>query len=907
MALGESKHGAAPGRQARAIVQALGDAQRSLAKHNKASNLLWRVYTSSSGEQESFRREFITQLDRVLAHPESTPAVDRLLKLYAKVLFHRAERHPSLSTSLSAAVLRHSMSRARASDRLVRTRATELLGLALHRMPESMGDIEDGDDGEDLFEDIAQCLIQRSIDKTPSVRQAAIAALGRLQAPNDPEDAVVFAILRGLSQDSSKDVRKAAVEAMAIAPHTLPALLLRARDAAAPVRAAAFANVRTRVPLRILSPAQRVALLFAGLRDRAQGAKRAATELAKAWLAKCDGSLLAFAEKLSVEDYPRETDTILLEMLRAGVRLPAKETPPFARGDLTPEMASLWKAVCRNAAGTGAGANPAAAEAFLPDAVEFAEILKPEVLFTGGSGDADARACLAVQIVEIGAYLDIHDEVGRHAVDAAARNMLANPATPEALLPALVALLRRLHSARGTLINNLLGLVAAVRGDRKVPAPGSEVDDSSEEASTWGRALALAAAAMRLPSASAQHGGVYGLIKSLILPLFQVSSPYLREHAMKAMGLACLLRRDIARAHMGVLIQAMQRDVASVQIAAIRAVIDLILAFPGLLPSETSDAAQLLSAGDFRGVLVNLMSDSSRELRALAAEGLAKLFLAGRADGDARSMSVLIAAHVTRSPVADPELCQTLAVFFARLTQPPRAEGKHAGKPAPADREAMWAARAVVADALPAALAAVATESKALRARKLTLSQVTAFCVDLLNFSDHEETAVERKGGSILYRAAFAALARVHAAVDTGAPPPRALLQFVAALPLRMLHGRAAARLAACLDAAKQGGGVGTDKQTAKYVTSAQKAMLKAAGGAAAVEAVQDAAAELEAEANRIRAEAPVPEDKSARRKGKRGKAKRPARRSRTDAAWDSDQESPSTTDVSDMSGDETQ
>ena len=63
-------------------------------------------------------------------------------------------------------------------------------------------------------------------------------------------------------------MRRAVVLNIAVATHTLPAVLARMRDANAQVRRAAYETVAAKVHMRVLTIAQRLRLLTDGLRDQ---------------------------------------------------------------------------------------------------------------------------------------------------------------------------------------------------------------------------------------------------------------------------------------------------------------------------------------------------------------------------------------------------------------------------------------------------------------------------------------------------------------------------------------------------------------------------------------------------------------------------------------------------------------
>lgn len=618
--------------------------------------------------------------------------------------------------------------------------------------------------------------------------------------------------------------------------------------------------------------------------------------------------MVELLEALDVEQFPEESELLISSLLSDGWRPHRSRTPPFAFGpELTAERALLWKAICRHessARGT--------AEAYLPDAVEFCKLLDAEVLFSlpeqqegeeklseDDLEDLEANlAFRAVQIVEIMGHLDMQDEVGRQALSRAGCALAGDLRVTSSLVAPLVSLLMKIHPRGSTLTNSLLEVISNVRGE--LSATSSPMPDS--EAEVWYRVLALTVELLKSPQASIEHGGVAGLLTTTILPLIAVEDPEIRNQALRCLGLMCLLRRSLAVTHMPILMKVMQSDVAAVQITALKAVMDLLLVFDGILASGTPDGYTM---EEFVLILVNLLGDQSLELRTLAAEGLSKLFLASRTT-DAFAMSSLLLRHITSSPVDEPRLSQALTVFCSAYLRPESAE------------DDMTPRRAVLAEALPAVVAGAAAMSKDLKEKNLTISQVISFLVDLLSLSRSEEPSTDTKytppsdekdmslqgspraptagidptsDASMLFRSSAHALVRLHSEVDAAAGT-RALCQLVAALPLEWLSaGRARTvegLLAACDDA------VGGDKQAAKYVKNAEKKLGKVKGGEGMGSRVEGWLREAAWEERKRSGESAK---KSSVRKSKK-KRRNKGKRSNLADTWRSDDESPTTTDV---------
>ena len=86
-----------------------------------------------------------------------------------------------------------------------------------------MGDDASIDD--DMADRIYDCMLVRVRDKFPNVRSQAIAALARLQDPQDPECPVISSYLRIMQIDKSAEVRRAALLNVALSAQTLPFII----------------------------------------------------------------------------------------------------------------------------------------------------------------------------------------------------------------------------------------------------------------------------------------------------------------------------------------------------------------------------------------------------------------------------------------------------------------------------------------------------------------------------------------------------------------------------------------------------------------------------------------------------------------------------------------------------------
>eukprot|EP00466_Bigelowiella_natans_P021656 jgi/Bigna1/145937/aug1.106_g20645 len=391
-----------------AIQSAFDDGQKTVANHNRCVRNLWKSYRKA---EDDFPAVLVKFLDYIFAHPDNSPAIfDRLIRLVANISCKNARKYPQLTRKLAMKIVRHCLERTRAKDKNVRLRATRLLTSILHAMPDDF-DLNDDSSDADIFEKMAEALCSRSIDQVASVRTASMSGLARLQNPNDSKDIVTQAIIRAIEDDSSKDVRLAALKIVGIhATNTLPVVVRKARDVSDQVRVMAYKTIKEKVPLRVLSMQHKIELLRFGLKDRSQVCKNACTELCLSWLEEEKGSIIGLLKGFGPIEYAAECELLVESLLAYGWQPLEKERPVAsllvsANSKLSLEMALLWHMMCRHQFETRGDA-----EGILPDAVKFCRLLDSKFLFEAEDA-GEAHVQRARHLIATAAYLDMQDEV----------------------------------------------------------------------------------------------------------------------------------------------------------------------------------------------------------------------------------------------------------------------------------------------------------------------------------------------------------------------------------------------------------------------------------------------------------------------------------------------------------------
>ncbi len=114
-----------------------------------------------------------------------------------------------------------------ARDKAIRYRACQLINKIFQNLD------EEATINEQLADKILTAMMTRLCDKMPIIRSQAICALSRLQDPTDPKCPVVEVYLYLMQSDNSADVRKMALQNIAITQNTLSYIIGRYSTASA--------------------------------------------------------------------------------------------------------------------------------------------------------------------------------------------------------------------------------------------------------------------------------------------------------------------------------------------------------------------------------------------------------------------------------------------------------------------------------------------------------------------------------------------------------------------------------------------------------------------------------------------------------------------------------------------------
>ena len=256
------------------VAEAFTACQKTVACHKKYILSLDKQRKQSP---EEFAEEFKASLGPILTVFKREPAVERLVAFTSK--FVAIDENGVVDSAFAVELIEHLLPHACAKDKAVRLRVCQLVGAILGSMGENL-DVDD-----DLWDEMLEKMLTRCRDKVPSVRAAATLAVSFFQDPEEPDDAVVLELIRLMGTDAAKDVRKTALQHIAITRNTLPHVMRRLRDNKTDVRKLLYQVIAWKLPVKKLNIALRCEILTAGLGEREPGVRDACVDLlCNTWL-----------------------------------------------------------------------------------------------------------------------------------------------------------------------------------------------------------------------------------------------------------------------------------------------------------------------------------------------------------------------------------------------------------------------------------------------------------------------------------------------------------------------------------------------------------------------------------------------------------------------------------------------
>eukprot|EP00123_Amoebidium_parasiticum_P015639 comp23079_c0_seq1/m.37019 comp23079_c0_seq1/g.37019 ORF comp23079_c0_seq1/g.37019 comp23079_c0_seq1/m.37019 type:complete len:997 (-) comp23079_c0_seq1:368-3358(-) len=654
------------------------DASRGPA-FKKLLKQVWKLEKET--DPEVFNAVFTEFVDRLLLEQKREPAVERMVAFVAQALITHEDYVQSKKEgqetvpmrSAAETILSHIAPLTKAKSKAVRFRACQLITLLLKTCTEVEGVGIELDEG--LLSSLAGLMVERCRDKLPVVRAQALCALALLQPEQGWEDAdgeITAAFIRMATVDSSAEVRRAALDNIALTHATLPCVLGRTRDVSERVRARAYDVMGPFLSFRRLARFKALHVLKDGLRDRHDKVRHACAEMCSGFFSATDTA----AESLQALDVVTNTE-IAEEVLKAIFGLKGEEAfCEIDRSVLTPESVLVWRVLVAHHLSLATPTSLQQVDRLLPPLTDLCEdIAKYKGLYDAASQEtAQAEEYVVVQLLKLAAMGDMTDEVGKTNLCSVVMTLFADRSS--GFIPAAMHCLVKIHprdTDRVMLVTEIVSeMIDPPQVEGEAERPRGVHDGSLLRCleivgqlfgTTKGRSLSL------------RDGAVMGLVERLVLPGVQHAHPKVRGQALRCLGHCCLLDVTFARQYLLLLLQALDNDIPAIKKIALEILFDMVLVFGieelGLDASEEKEGKGGEEEGQEEGgvartylpLLKKYLDSQSDELRTVAAEGFARLLINDRLTS-AKVFASLVTLYFNPITEEDTQLRQCLTVFF---------------------------------------------------------------------------------------------------------------------------------------------------------------------------------------------------------------------------------------------------
>lgn len=264
------------------------------------------------------------------------------------------------------------------------------------------------------------------------------------------------------------------------------------------------------------------------------------------------------------------------------------------------------------------------------------------------------------QIMRVLQCCDLYDEIGRLQLGEFLVQNIYELASDKDFVDSFMRNLRRLYPPEEQWLKTVIRILLIMK------KPLDAIDDNDDKSDDddgdnnnsglrispeiqvkiWVKCLNIVCKALEMTKRSVKDPLVGPMMQTFILPTVVHSDPTVRIEGVRALGLFCLLDRTISREYLFLFLKVLENDTPDIRKVSLQALLDLILAhgtkalgIENSLESEEENSVKKISDNEEEEeeenddekrvlkVIVACLDDP--ELRALAAEGLAKCFYVG--------------------------------------------------------------------------------------------------------------------------------------------------------------------------------------------------------------------------------------------------------------------------------------
>ncbi|KAF9188617.1 hypothetical protein BGZ51_000480 [Haplosporangium sp. Z 767] len=655
------------------------ESQKTAANHRKNAIMLRKIQeqcAEAAGDrgEEAFNKEFIRNLNVVLAIKKKEPTADRVIQFVSSFILCTREKDMAkatgedeegaeeLSSRFVEYLMHHLLKGVRVKEKQVRLRSCQLIALSTN----SLGAIDD-----DLYVQLKDSLMERVRDKEAAVRVQAVFALSKLQGGDDDADEegerdnVVQKLLDVMQHDPSADVRRSALFNIEQKKTTLPSILERARDTDAYNRRGVFTKPMEELSdFRILSIGDREKLLRYGLSDRDEGVKKACTKmLATKWIQQADDNLLEFLERLDVM-----SSNVADDVLKAffGYRIDTLGTMNFNDVfwlNLSVESAFLVRAYaefCRSKD------DDIQFEKAVPEVTRHAFYIQKysNLMQEADEDDRPEAEFIVTQLLMIAKLLDYADENGRRKMFNLLREMLMLDDIPDKHLDCIVETMGKISLNEKDFTRIIIEIISDIRTgideqeflrnpeatDDDEDSPDDLTMDLTDTPRKRKRSMSRRRSAVAIDEPPSdidamlirircltitkfllersteplkENSYMYGLLNELVIPALARNEEVMQELGLHCLGLICVLDQNLAQSNMELFLTCIFAENANSQLQtlALKIAFDLILTY-GMTAMSTHISEERIIQD-----LTKCLESPIAGIQAVAAEGIAKLML----------------------------------------------------------------------------------------------------------------------------------------------------------------------------------------------------------------------------------------------------------------------------------------
>ncbi|KAJ3774574.1 nuclear condensing complex subunit [Lentinula raphanica] len=295
------------------------------------------------------------------------------------------------------------------------------------------------------------------------------------------------------------------------------------------------------------------------------------------------------------------------------------------------------------------------------------------------------------ELLRIALKLDYMDEIGRRKVFSVVRDMLAHPHLPPGLIEYCLDVLSKILPSERELIRIVVEIIIELRDDDDVEAAIDDNFDGSRSDITQSsrkersmrrtknrddmtaeeqqesdlidiRCLVLCIGMLeRVNGTFEDNSTLEGVLTDLIVPAVKRKELALREKGLIALGLCCLIARNMAINSFQLFLNQVQTAPEELKLKVLQIVFDLLIMYERdfLGRSEIIVGSQQIISF----LIQTLDSEESPAIQCVLCIGMCKLLLSGQVT-DSKVLLSLVVTYFSPTTMYNSELKQCLSYFF---------------------------------------------------------------------------------------------------------------------------------------------------------------------------------------------------------------------------------------------------